>query len=239
MAVAVSYAVAMGNQGGAMLKTLLESRAKKDRNDAITAASVTVHAVLIVVAAFATAAEASSESESEDPIRIIWTQPPPRPHSTVHPIRLSTAPSTTASLASVAVSIDVPASMPAVNIPLGAITADDFAQSGGPSSTAGDTSGTSGPSDGSRAYTASEVEIPVAALGGARPEYPAALRSSGMEGQVVAQFIVDETGGVHIGSVKIISATNSLFGESVRRAIPKMRFAAARIGARTVPQLVQ
>jgi periplasmic protein TonB len=222
-----------------MLKNLLESSAKKDRNDAITAASVTVHVVLIIVAAFATAAGASSESEPEDPTRIIWTQPPPRPQGTVHPIRLSTAPSTNVSLANVAVSIDVPTSMPAVNLPLGAIIADDFAPSSGPSSNTGNDSGISGPSDGGRAYTASEVEVPVAALGGARPEYPAALRSSGMEGQVVAQFIVDETGGVLIESVTIVSATNSLFGESVRRTIPKMRFTAARIGSRPVPQLVQ
>ena len=221
-----------------MLKTLLESSAKKDRNDAITAASVTVHVVLIVVAAFATAAGASSESEPEDPIRIIWTQPP-RPHRNIHPVRLPTAASTTASLANVAVSIDVPAAMPAVDIPLGAITADDFAPLSGPSSDTGNASGISGPSDGGRAYMANEVEVPVAALGGARPEYPAALRSSGMEGQVVAQFIVDETGRVLIESVSIVSATNGLFGESVRRTIPKMRFTAARIGSRSVPQLVQ
>ena len=222
-----------------MLKTLLESRAKKDRNDAVTAASVTVHGVLIVLAAFATAAGASSDPEAEAITRITWTQPPPKAHGTVRPIRLPAAPATTPSLTRLAVSIDVPVAMPAVDIPLGAITADDFAQSIGPSSTTRNASGISGPSDGSGAYTASEVEFPVSAIGGARPEYPAALRSSGMEGQVVAQFIVDESGRALAGSVKILSATNDLFGESVRRAIPKMRFAAARICSRPVPQLVQ
>ena len=118
-------------------------------------------------------------------------------------------------------------------------SADDFAPSSGPSSDTGNASVLSGPTDGGRAYTASEVEIPVGALGGARPEYPPSLRSSGMEGEVVAQFIVDESGRALAESVKIIAATHALYGESVRRVVPKMRFAAARIGSRAVPQLVQ
>jgi TonB family protein len=89
------------------------------------------------------------------------------------------------------------------------------------------------------AYDASEVEAQVAVESGMRPEYPAALRSSGIEGRVVAQFIVAPDGRTDPGSIRILSATNELFALSVRRALMQSRFRAASIGGRRVPQLVQ
>lgn len=221
-----------------MLKTLLESRATKERNQAITAASVTVHGVLIAIAAFATAAGAPALTEQEKPTRIIWAAPRTSP-ATIRTVRLTHSPAQTSTLPNVAISIDVPSSIPAVNIPLGTVTKADFGQSDGSVSNSTDTSGVSGPSDGRRAYTSNEVEVPVSALRGGQPDYPAALRSAGVQGEVIALFIVDESGRGVLESVKILSATNDLFAASVRRAIPKMRFSAARIGSHPVPQLVQ
>jgi len=76
-------------------------------------------------------------------------------------------------------------------------------------------------------------------LGTFRPDYPAALRSSGVEGQVVVQFVVTESGRVDRESVKVISASNDLFASSVASALGRMRFTPARIGAHAVSQLVQ
>ena len=225
-----------------MLNILLESRSKKAGNQAFAAASATVHGTLIIIAAFATAAGAPAVTKPETLTPIVWTTTPPTPSQEPNrPVRtLQTAPSPIAPVRQVSLTFDVPSALPAINLPLGTITAADFPQPVGSGSNTSDGPTGSDRGGGRQAYTSDEVEVPVSALsGGIRPEYPPALRSSGMEGQVVAQFIVNESGHALVETVKIISATNDLFAHSVRRAIPKMRFAAARIGGRAVPQMVQ
>jgi protein TonB len=88
-------------------------------------------------------------------------------------------------------------------------------------------------------YDALEVERPVAALPGTSPSYPELLRAAGLEGQVVVQFVVDTTGRAEGGSVRILSTSHELFAQSIRAAVPKMRFRPAEIGGRRVRQLVQ
>jgi protein TonB len=90
------------------------------------------------------------------------------------------------------------------------------------------------------AFEAYEVDSPVSAIAGSfRPEYPAALRSAGIEGEVTAQFIVDGSGHAPAESIRILTATNELFAASVKRAIPRMRFAPARLHGEPVAQSVQ
>ncbi len=225
-----------------MLNRLLESKATKARNDGFTVASASVHGLLIVIAAYATAAATSAPDDPEKPTTIIWTKPAVT-HPEVTATRPPARPTPTTSgspLKQVSFSIDVPVSLPPVTATLGNVNADFPDRPTGSAGTSTDTSGVSRPVDGRRAYMSNEVEFPVSALpGGARPEYPAGLRSSGMEGKVVAQFVVDESGHALTQSVSILSATNDLFAQSVKRALPRMRFSAARIGSRAVPQLVQ
>jgi len=71
------------------------------------------------------------------------------------------------------------------------------------------------------------------------PQYPNTLRIAGIDGQVVAQFIVDTTEHVEPNSIVIQQATNPLFGAAVRAALLKGRFAPAEIGGHKVRQLVQ
>jgi len=71
------------------------------------------------------------------------------------------------------------------------------------------------------------------------PRYPETLRSSGTEGQVIAQFIVNEKGRADRESFKVVSSTHPLFTDAVKRALPGMRFRPAQIGGKAVSQLVQ
>ena len=76
-------------------------------------------------------------------------------------------------------------------------------------------------------------------LGGEGPEYPGSLKDSGVEGQVLAQFVVNESGRYESGTLKILSSSNSAFTAAVKDALPRMRFSAAQIGGKKVQQLVQ
>jgi protein TonB len=75
--------------------------------------------------------------------------------------------------------------------------------------------------------------------GSAAPRYPESLRIAGVEGKVVAQFVVDFEGRVEDGTVRIVRSDNSLFDEAVRAALTRMRFTPAEIAGRKVRQLVQ
>ncbi len=85
-----------------------------------------------------------------------------------------------------------------------------------------------------------QVEKTASAIpGSGMPRYPAILRSAAVEGQVVAQFVVDTTGRVEPGSFTVVKSTHDLFVQSVRAALPSMRFEPAQVGGRKVRQQMQ
>jgi protein TonB len=88
-------------------------------------------------------------------------------------------------------------------------------------------------------YMEFQVEKPVQKIGGEAPEYPQSLKDAGIEGQVLAQFVVNESGRYEPGTLKILQSSNSAFAAAVKDALPRMKFSAAQIGGRKVQQLVQ
>ena len=84
-----------------------------------------------------------------------------------------------------------------------------------------------------------QVEEPVTYVTGVAPQYPAELRAAGVNGSVMAQFVVDTMGRVEVGTFKAIESSHDLFTESVRRTLPELRFTPAKVGGRRVRQLVQ
>lgn len=85
-----------------------------------------------------------------------------------------------------------------------------------------------------------QVEHPVTVAPGNRaPRYPDSLRVAGVEGQVLAQFVVDTTGFANMSTFKVRSSTHALFTETVRNALPTTRFVPATVGGHKVKQLVQ
>jgi protein TonB len=83
------------------------------------------------------------------------------------------------------------------------------------------------------------VDKAVAVISGAGPSYPATMRASGIEGEVKAQFVVNEQGRAEVSSLRIVSSTNDHFSEAVRQALPRMRFRPAELRGRPVAQTVQ
>jgi hypothetical protein len=73
----------------------------------------------------------------------------------------------------------------------------------------------------------------------AAPPYPPTMLKRRIEGNVIAQYVVDTTGRADVGSFTVLSATNKDFAESVRSTLPQMRFKAAMMGTVKVRQLVQ
>lgn len=62
------------------------------------------------------------------------------------------------------------------------------------------------------------------------PRYPSELRAQGMQGRVVASFLIDTTGAVDVRSIRIMEANHPAFAAAVCTALPRSRFRDA-IGA--------
>jgi TonB family protein len=220
-----------------MLDTLLESRSQHTRNRRGAIASVAFHASVIFVAVYATASGKQIEPSKEPPTTLHYVPvSSPRPSAPALSPR-PTQPRTVAPR-TVVVPVNVPTSIPPINVSAEPVTPADF----GPVSHSTDTAVAAGPvpaNHGGRAYDITEVENPVTSLGGVAPEYPSPLRSSGVEGKVSVEFVVNERGRAEVSSLRILSATNDLFADAVRRALPRMRFKPAQIGNHNVPQLVR
>ena len=69
--------------------------------------------------------------------------------------------------------------------------------------------------------------------------YPDAMRSANREGEVLAQFVVDEQGVADMSTFKALESTDAAFTDAVRTALPAMRFTPAEIGGHPVKQVVQ
>ncbi len=108
---------------------------------------------------------------------------------------------------------------------------------GGTTHVAGDAHGDAIGGDG---YFDFQVDkVAEAVPGTSAPSYPESLRSAGVDGEALVQFVVDTLGRAELGSFKVLRATHDAFGESVRAALPRMRFLPAELGGRKVRMLVQ
>lgn len=104
---------------------------------------------------------------------------------------------------------------------------------------------TSAPSDSGEAttspvYLEAELDQPVERdPTSAGPTYPEQLRSKNVEGEVIAEWIVDTTGRADTTSFRIVESTHPLFTTSVRDILPAMNFRPAELMGRRVRQLVR
>jgi protein TonB len=209
-----------------MFTTLIESTPHRKPSGKASLVSALFHSTLIAAAVYATASGAASDvvaTAATQAEKILWVKPSaepasapaPKPKPKARPVVAPTKiPTTTPPIDPNAQETIEPESAPATNLAVG---------SGAPG-----------------AFNAFEVDQEVVAVAGSiRPRYPDMLRSSGTEGQVIAQFVVNEKGRADQKTFKVVSSTHPLFTDAVNRALPQMRFKPAKIGGKPVSQLVQ
>lgn len=223
---------------------LLESEAAPERRPGGTTASMVLHAALIAGAVAAGARHAPVQREVDIPPEFIYRAPTPAPEPRIARSGGSTGASTTTR--TVAVPTTVPDGLPVVNltvdVPTGPAMDVTLGRTSGPveGGFGGTPGGGYGAPDAGGAWDALTVEVPV--VPDARnpsPTYPEMLRTAGMTGRVVAEFVVDSTGRVRAGSLVIVEATHDLFASSVRRTVPSFRFTPARVRGQRVAQRVR
>jgi TonB family protein len=73
----------------------------------------------------------------------------------------------------------------------------------------------------------------------AAPEYPPFLQENRIEGSLTVEFVVDTTGGADSVTLRVIHSTHPAFEQSLRAALPHMRFVPAELAGRLVRQWVR
>lgn len=229
-----------------MLNNLIESNAKKQKRTGGQLFSIVAHVVLVALAVVFTANAAivneKTKEEKLDFIDVKKDEPkPPEPDKPPPPPDVVVQAPPPKGFQTLTAPIEIPTVIPVIDLSKAVTNADDFSGRGVKGGTS--TGVGSGPAPvvvSDQPYFESQVEKPVAAAPGSPgPTFPEMLKSTGVEGTVLAQFVVDTSGRAEVASFRVLKSDHALFEQAVRNALPRMRFLPAEIGGRKVKQLVQ
>ena len=227
-----------------MFDQLIETKASKQRRSGGTIISIVFHAILISAAVVLTKKTADAlEKPKEEKVVLQENKKEPEPEKPKEP------PKPLEQIAQVAPPkgfqvpvppLEIPDVIPDVDLSKKATDEADFSGKGVQGGVAKGVEGGTGPVISDQPYFDFQVEKAAAAIpGSGNPAYPEMLKSSGVEGEALVQFVVDTTGRAEPGSFKVLRASHDAFGQAVRAALPRMRFLPAEIGGRKVRMLVQ
>jgi len=144
--------------------------------------------------------------------------------------------------------VNVPVKIPDIDLSKAVTNEDDFSGKGVKGGSSTGTEGSEGTKEGAAAgsavntdktYAEFEVERVVEPISGTAVAYPESMRTSGAEGRVLAQFVVNESGRVETATFKVLESSNPAFTAAVKAALPRMKFRPAQIGKTNVQQVVQ
>jgi periplasmic protein TonB len=227
-----------------MFNKLIESKPQKQKMAGGTIFSLVFHGLLIAAAVVLTAragiADDKTKAEKVQFVEMKKEAPKPEPPPPPPPKNVVMKAPPPKGFQVLQAPVNIPIKIPDIDLSKHETNEADFSGKGVKGGVATGVVGGTAKVDPNQTYFEFQVEKPVSQIPGTgAPRYPDALRSSGVEGEVQAQFIVDEDGKAEPSSFKVLKATNDLFANAVRTALPNMRFYAAEVGGHKVKQLVQ
>ena len=229
-----------------MFDNLIESRAAKQRRAGGMIFSAVLHAVLITGAIYGTLqVKEQLEKPKAEKVEFVEMKkkdepPPPKEEPKPPPPDVVMKAPPPKGFQVLTAPIKIPDVLPDIDLSKKVTNEEDFSGKGVAGGIAkGVVGGTPQPvSD--QPYFEFQVEKQVAATpGNAAPRYPDMLRSANVEGEVLAQFVVDTTGRAEMNTFKVLKSSHDLFTNSVKSALANMKFYPAEVGGRKVKQLVQ
>ena len=206
-----------------------------------TVFSIVLHTVLIAGAVYATAAAGVKDEKAKaekiqfvemkkEPV-VKKEEPPPPKEVVVKP-----PPPKGFQVLRAPVRIDI--KIPEIDLSKAITNESDFSGKGVKGGTG--TGVVGGIANTNQTYFEFQVEKPAEMLQDSpKPKYPSVLESSGIAGEVQAQFVVNSSGKADMSDFKVLKSTNELFTQAVKNVLPRMRFSPAMIGGKPVNQLVQ
>src|SRR6266700_298213 len=225
-----------------MFNQLLESKAQKQKMAGGTMFSIVLNTVLIGGAVYATARAGVKDEKSKaekiqfvemkkEPPKVETKEPPPKE------VVVKPPPPKGFQVLRAPVRIDI--KIPEIDLSKAVTNESDFSGKGVKGGTGSGVVGGTGPVT-NQTYFEFQVEKPAEMLQDSpKPKYPSVLESSGIAGEVQAQFVVRSDGKADMDQFKVLKSTNQLFTQAVKNVLPRMKFSPAMIGGKPVNQLVQ
>jgi protein TonB len=224
-----------------MFNQLLESKAKKQKMAGGTTFSIVLHTVLIGAAVYATArAGVKDEKAKAEKIQFVEMkkEPPKVPDKPPPPKEVVVKPPPPKGFQVLRAPVRIDIKIPEIDLSKAITNENDFSGKGVKGGTGNGVVG--GIANTNQTYFEFQVEKPAESLpDNPKPKYPSVLESSGIAGEVQAQFVVRSDGKADMDSFKVLKSTNELFTQAVKNVLPRMRFSPAQIGGKPVNQLVQ
>jgi len=224
-----------------MFNQLLESKAKKQKMAGGTVFSIVLHTVLISAAVYATArAGAKDEKAKAEKIQFVEMkkEPPKVPDKPPPPKEVVVKPPPPKGFQVLRAPVKIDIKIPEIDLTKAITNESDFSGKGVKGGTGNGVVG--GIANTNQTYFEFQVEKPAEMLAESpKPKYPSVLESSGIPGEVQAQFVVSSSGKADLDSFKVLKSTNDLFTQAVKNVLPRMKFSPAMIGGKPVNQLVQ
>ena len=224
-----------------MFNQLLESKAKKQKMAGGTTFSIVLHTVLIAGAVYATArAGVKDEKAKAEKIQFVEMkkEPPKVPDKPPPPKEVVVKPPPPKGFQVLRAPVKIDIKIPEIDLSKAITNENDFSGKGVKGGTGNGVVG--GIANTNQTYFEFQVEKPAESMpDNPKPKYPSVLESSGIAGEVQAQFVVRSDGKADMDTFKVLKSTNELFTQSVKNVLPRMRFSPAQIGGKPVNQLVQ
>jgi protein TonB len=225
-----------------MFNQLIESKAKKQKMAGGTVFSIVLHTFLIAGAVYATArAGVKDEKSKAEKIQFVEMkkEPPKVPDKPPPPKEVIVKPPPPKGFQVLRAPVKIDIKIPEIDLSKAITNESDFSGKGVKGGTGNGIVGGTGPVT-NQTYFEFQVEKPAEMLQESpKPKYPSVLESSGIAGEVQAQFVVNSSGKADQDSFKVLKSTNELFTQAVKSVLPRMRFSPAQIGGKPVNQLVQ
>lgn len=211
------------------LDTLLESGRLREpaRVARGVGLAVTAHVALVALAIHTTRAQAGPPRAVLVPLVVEWPEPGRarhrRPEAVVPPAPVPPAPLVVDSGLPPIPPLELP---PPVTWP-----ASGGEPAGGPPSPPGGA--------GSAPLAAALADVPPVLLAGPPVTYPERLRQAGIDGVVLLEAVVDTSGHVEPGSVRVVSSPHAELARAATMSLERAVFRPARVGKRAVRVLVR
>lgn len=229
-----------------MFATLLESRARRVRRTGGGLVSLALHlgALATLVVVTARAATPPAHEDREVPVQMTDlpepTPTPPAPRDAATPRVYRDAAPALGTPALIA-PIEIPNAIPDIDLSRPVTDERDFATGRrGVTAAQGGVPGGTGLTPAAGYFFEGQVEkVAMVLPGQPGPTFPDLLRSAGIEGQVLAQFVVDSTGRAQLATFTALQSDHALFTAAVKASLSRVRYLPAEVGGKPVPQLVQ
>ena len=225
-----------------MFNQLIESKPKKQRMAGGTVFSVVLHTVLIGGAVYATAAAGNKDEKTKaEKIQFVEMkkEPVPEKKAPEPPKEVIVKPPPPKGFQGLRAPVKIDIKIPEIDLSKAITNESDFSGKGVKGGTGSGVVGGTGPVT-NQTYFEFQVEKPAEMLPESpKPKYPSVLESSGIAGEVQAQFVVNTQGKADLDQFKVLKSSNELFTQAVKNVLPRMRFSPAMIGGKPVNQLVQ